>query len=102
MVLVLYITSHLYLNHNYEKLKNYLVSITYLFLSIGIYQSFIILFAEGVIFLLILDQLNNIRPNLKDITDILIKILFVPLAALIGYFLISKLTSIYLLVNLII
>ncbi len=100
--MVLYITSHLYLNHNYEKLKNYLVSITYLFLSIGIYQSFIILFAEGVIFLLILDQLNNIRPNLKDITDILIKILFVPLAALIGYFLISKLTSIYLLVNLII
>ncbi|MFV9924763.1 MAG: glucosyltransferase domain-containing protein [Francisella endosymbiont of Hyalomma scupense] len=95
-------TSHLYLNHNYEKLKNYLVSITYLFLSIGIYQSFIILFAERVIFLLILDQLNNVRPNLKDITDILIKILFVPLAALIGYFLISKLTSIYLLVNLII
>ncbi|MFV9978742.1 MAG: glucosyltransferase domain-containing protein [Francisella endosymbiont of Hyalomma asiaticum] len=61
-------TSHLYLNHNYEKLKNYLVSITYLFLSIGIYQSFIILFTEGVIFLLILEQLNNVRPNLKDIT----------------------------------
>ncbi|MFV9973097.1 MAG: hypothetical protein AB8V41_07485 [Francisella endosymbiont of Hyalomma asiaticum] len=41
---------------------------TYLFLSIGIYQSFIILFTEGVIFLLILEQLNNVRPNLKDIT----------------------------------
>lgn len=52
-----------------------------------------------VIFLLILEQLYNVRPNLKDITEILVKILFVLLAALIGYFLISKLTSIIILVN---
>ncbi|MDE5018829.1 hypothetical protein NAI67_12240, partial [Francisella tularensis subsp. holarctica] len=38
------------LNHDCEKFKNYVASRVYLFLCIGIYQSFIIHFAEGVIF----------------------------------------------------
>ncbi|MDE5002647.1 glucosyltransferase domain-containing protein, partial [Francisella tularensis] len=46
----------LILNHDCEKFNNYVASIVYLFLCIGIYQSFIILFAVGVIFLLILEQ----------------------------------------------
>ncbi|MDE4978012.1 glucosyltransferase domain-containing protein, partial [Francisella tularensis subsp. holarctica] len=53
----------LILNHDCEKFKNYVASIVYLFLCNGIYQSFIILFAEGDIFLLILEQLKNIKTN---------------------------------------
>ncbi|AEE26920.1 glucosyltransferase domain-containing protein [Francisella hispaniensis] len=85
----------LILNHDCEKFKSYIACIVYLFLSIGIYQSFIILFAEGVIFLLILEQLKNIRFCLKDIIYILTKISFVSFAALIGYLLISKLIYIF-------
>ncbi len=77
-----------YLNLSYKssnRYKSIIISIIFLYLALGIYQAFIILFLEGAIFTLIVSGLNT-NINTKAIRNHISLVFVVTLIALIAYF----------------
>ncbi|AJI53996.1 glucosyltransferase domain-containing protein [Francisella philomiragia] len=77
-----------YLTLSYKssnRYKSILISIIFLYLALGIYQAFIILFLEGAIYTLIVSGLNT-NINTKAIRNHISLVFVVTLIALIAYF----------------
>ena len=85
----------LFLDNQYSKTKDTFIIVILLSLSIGIYQSFIIFFMEGVILLLILQNIHSTQNKFKDIFKKILKILCIIVTSLIIYTIVCNITYIF-------